>query len=45
MPNINSFADLVLDQEKLLRAFEDNAEAGLGEPAARCRRHQPAPPP
>lgn len=26
MPNINSFADLVLDQEKLLRAFEDNAE-------------------
>ena len=27
MPNINSFADLVLDQEKLLRAFEDNAEA------------------
>ena len=26
MPDINSFADLVLDQEKLLRAFEDNAE-------------------
>jgi hypothetical protein len=26
MPNINSFADLVLDQEKLLRAFEDNSE-------------------
>ena len=26
MPNINSFADLVLDQEKLLRAFKDNAE-------------------
>jgi len=26
MPNKNSFADLVLDQEKLLRAFEDNAE-------------------
>lgn len=25
MPNINSFADLVLDQEKLLRAFQDNA--------------------
>src|SRR5829696_7383114 len=27
MPNINSFADLVLDQEQLLRAFEDNSEA------------------
>lgn len=26
MPNINSFADLVQDQEKLLRAFQDNAE-------------------
>jgi thiamine kinase-like enzyme len=26
MPNINSFADLVLDQEKLLRAFQDNTE-------------------
>jgi len=26
MPNINSFADLVQDQEKLLRAFEDNAQ-------------------
>lgn len=26
MPNINSFADLVVDQEKLLRAFQDNAE-------------------
>jgi hypothetical protein len=25
MPNINSFADLVQDQEKLLRAFQDNA--------------------
>lgn len=25
MPNINSFADLVRDQERLLRAFEDNA--------------------
>ena len=25
MPNNSSFADLVLDQEKLLRAFEDNA--------------------
>jgi len=26
MPNINSFADLVQDQEKLLRACQDNAE-------------------
>lgn len=26
MPNINSFADLVLDQERLLLAFDDNAE-------------------
>lgn len=26
MPNINSFADLVLDHEKLLRAYQDNAE-------------------
>jgi 3-methyladenine DNA glycosylase AlkC len=26
MPDNNSFADLVLDQERLLRAFEDNAE-------------------
>lgn len=26
MPDITSFADLVLDQEKLLRAFDDNAE-------------------
>lgn len=33
MPNINSFADLILDLEKLLRAFEDNAAAlGPAEP-------------
>lgn len=25
MPNINAFADLVRDQERLLRAFDDNA--------------------
>lgn len=27
MPNINSFADLVLDQERLLLAFDDNSAA------------------
>ena len=33
MPNINSYADLVQDAERLLRSFEDNAQVlGPAEP-------------